>query len=270
MTETGGDEVIELPYVEQGDATGVPVVMLHGATDCWRSFEPVLPHLPDDIRAIAVTQRGHGDAPKPESAYLVEDLAGDVVDLMDELAIERAVLVGHSMGSWVARQIALDHPDRVEGLVLAGAFRGSLARDPEAAAAMKELADVPDPVTDEIAREFQVSTLATPIAAEQLDTFVAESLKLPARVWRELFLGFAELDQGDGMAELAIPALLVWGDRDAFIPREVQDELLDTLPDARLTVYEGVGHAVHWERPKRFAAEVAAFSRCSAGLQLSR
>ena len=72
------------------------------------------------------------------------------------------------------------------------------------------------------------------------------------------------------MAELEMPALLVWGDRVAFIPREVQDELLETLPDPRLKVYEGVGHAVHWERPRRFHRDVAAFSRCSAGLQLSR
>jgi pimeloyl-ACP methyl ester carboxylesterase len=77
----------DLPYVEQGDADGVPVVLLHGVTDSWRSFEPVLPHLPDSIRAIAVTQRGHGDAPKPESGYLIEDLAGDVVALMDELQL---------------------------------------------------------------------------------------------------------------------------------------------------------------------------------------
>ncbi|HEX5897578.1 MAG TPA: hypothetical protein VFY47_14715 [Thermoleophilaceae bacterium] len=56
----------------------------------------------------------------------------------------------------------------------------------------------------------------------------------------------------------------------AFIPREVQDELLDTLPDARLRVYEGVGHAVHWEQPERFAADVAEFSRYCAGLPLSR
>ena len=260
--------MIKLPYVEQGDPTGVPVVMLHGVTDSWRSFEPVLPHLPDDIRVIAVSMRGHVDAPKPEGGYLIEDLAGDVVGLMDELELAQAVVVGHSMGSWVARQIAIQHPERVLGLVLAGAFRGSLAGDPEAGAAMRELADVPDPVTDEIARAFQLSTLAKPIAPDQLDTFVAESLRLPAPAWRDLFLGFAELDQDDGA--LAAPALLVWGEHDAFIPREVQDELLERVPDARLEVYEGVGHALHWEQPKRFAADVAAFSRYSAALQLSR
>ena len=74
---------IRLPYIEQGDPSSVPLLLLHGATDSWRSYEPVLPHLPDDIHAIAVTQRGHGDAPKPSSGYTVDELAGDVAALIE-------------------------------------------------------------------------------------------------------------------------------------------------------------------------------------------
>jgi non-heme chloroperoxidase len=253
--------MIELPYKEQGDATGVPVVMLHGVTDSWRSFEHVLPHLPDDIRAIAVTQRGHADAPQPETGYRIEDLAGDVIDLLDELEIERAVVVGHSMGSWVAQQVAIDHPERVIGLVLAGSFGGRPGDDPEMQAFAAEMMSVRDPVTDEIARDFQDSTVARPLPPGQMDAFVAESLKVPARVWNQTFEGFLEVQQVEGLTRLTAPALLVWGERDAFIPRAVQDELLETLPDARLEVYEGVGHAVHWERPERFARDVVEFSR---------
>ena len=259
-----------LPYVEQGDADGVPVVMLHGVTDSWRSFEPVLPHLPDSIRAIAVTQRGHGDAPKPESGYLIEDLAGDVVALMDELELGPAIVVGHSMGSWVTQRIAIDHPERLLGVVLAGSFTGTQAGDPAMVALAREMGTVQDPVPDEVARDFQVSTVATPLAPETLDTFVNESLKVPARVWRDAFAGFAELDQADELTGVETPALLVWGDQDAFIAREAQNELLESLGDARLEVYKGVGHALHWEQPERFAADVVEFSRYCAGLPLSR
>ena len=56
---------VTLPYVEQGDPSGVPVVLLHGITDSWRSFAPVLPSLPASIHAFALTQRGHGDADRP-------------------------------------------------------------------------------------------------------------------------------------------------------------------------------------------------------------
>jgi len=257
--------MIKLPYVEQGDASGVPVVMLHGATDSWRSFEPVLPHLPDDIRAIAVTQRGHGEAPKPEGRYLVEDLAGDVVGLMDDLGIERAVVVGHSMGSWVTHRLAIGHPERLLGIVLAGSFQPRLAGDPEAEAVMHELADVPDPVTAEVARDFQVSTTARPLDPEFLEMVVSESLKLSARVWRALFEGFAGIDHAEELARVNLPALLLWGDKDAFIPRAVQDGLLETLPDSQLVAYEGTGHALHWEEPERFAADVIAFSRSVSG-----
>ena len=262
--------MIELPYVEQGDATGIPVVMLHGVTDSWRSFEHVLPHLPDDIRAVAVTQRGHGEAPKPESGYLIEDLAGDVVDLLDELGIERAIVVGHSMGSWVTQRVAIDHPERVSGVVLAGSFNGRPGADPAMQAFAAEMAAVRDPVPDEVARDFQESTIACPLPPGQIDEFVLESLKVPARVWSQAFTGFLEIDLAEGLAQLAAPAMLVWGEEDAFIPRAIQDELLEAIPDARLEVYQGVGHAVHWEQPLRFARDVAAFSRYSAGLQLSR
>ena len=112
--------------------------------------------------------------------------------------------------------------------------------------------------------------MASPLPAGQMDAFVSESLKVPARVWNQTFTGFLEVDHTEGLAGLAAPALLVWGEQDAFIPRAAQDELLEALPDARLEVYENVGHAVHWERPERFARDVAAFSRYCAGLQLSR
>jgi non-heme chloroperoxidase len=259
-----------LPYVEHGDPDGIPVVMLHGVTDSWRSFEPVLPHLPDSIRAIAVTQRGHGDAPKPDGGYLIEDLAADVVELMDDLELGPAILLGHSMGSWVAQRIAIDHPERLIGVVLAGSFSGTPSDDPELVALAEEMATLQDPVPAEVAREFQESTVATPLAPEALDTFVNESLKVPARVWGATFTGFLEVDHADGLENMTTPALLVWGDQDAFIPRGIQDELLEALADSRLNVYEGVGHALHWEQPERFAADIVEFSRYCAGLQLSR
>ncbi len=132
------------------------------------------------------------------------------------------------------------------------------------------MASVRDPISDEVARDFQDSTVASPLPAGQMDAFVSESLKVPARVWNQTFTGFLEIDHVDGLTQLAAPALLVWGERDAFIPRDVQDELLETLPDARLEVYENVGHALHWEQPERFAADIVEFSRYCAGQPLSR
>ncbi|MGH3995042.1 MAG: alpha/beta fold hydrolase, partial [Pseudonocardiaceae bacterium] len=74
---------LKLPYVEQGDPSGVPVVLLHAFADSWRSFERVLAYLPRSIHAFAVTQRGHGEAGRPASGYGVDEFAVDVVAFMD-------------------------------------------------------------------------------------------------------------------------------------------------------------------------------------------
>ena len=107
-----------LSYAEQGDSSRPAVVLLPGPTDSWLSYEPVLARLPESVRAIAVSQRGHGDSDKPATGYRVEDFAADVLLFLDALGIERAVLAGHSGSCLVARRVAIDQPERVAGLVL--------------------------------------------------------------------------------------------------------------------------------------------------------
>jgi pimeloyl-ACP methyl ester carboxylesterase len=116
-----------------------------------------------------------------------------------------------------------------------------------------------DPVDPSIAREFQQSTLAQPVPQEFFETAVRESLKLPARVWKALFGGFLEDDFSMRLSEIKAPTLLVWGDQDAFCLRSDQDKLMASIPMARLLVYHGTGHAVHWEQPARFAADLSVF-----------
>jgi pimeloyl-ACP methyl ester carboxylesterase len=249
---------VRLPYVEQGGRAGVPVVFLHGTSDSWRSFENVLPELPDWMRAIAVTQRGHGDADRPATGYRTQDFADDVAALMDALGLEKAFIVGHSMGGSIAQRFAIDHPARMLGLVLIGA-RASWHRHPGVLALGEAVATLSDPVDPDFVREFQLSTLARPISPAYLETVVAESLKLPARVWRA---AFAEcVFQADHTAELgsiATPTLLMCGGQDDFA-RDEQDTLVAAIPGASLLVYPDAGHALHWEEPQRFAADLAAF-----------
>jgi non-heme chloroperoxidase len=250
---------VRLQYVEQGEPHGIPVLLLHGWSDSWRSFEPVLPYLPGDLRAIALTQRGHGDADRPQSGYVPRDLAADAVALLGVLDIERALVVGHSMGAWVAERIAVDWPERVRGLVLAGAL-GPVEGNPVATELFDEVLTFSDPIDPGFVAEFQRSTIARPLPDGQLEVFVAESLKMPARVWRATAAAFRDIDVYADAAAIAAPALVIWGDRDDITPRDEQDRLVAAIPQARLRVYEGTGHALHWEEPARFAADVAAFA----------
>ena len=111
---------VTLPYVEQGDPAGMPMLFLHAIADSWRSFEPILPHLPKSVRAIALTQRGHGEASRPAADYRPHDFAADLAAFMDAVRLDAAVIVGASSGGFVARRFAIDYLQRTLGLVLLG------------------------------------------------------------------------------------------------------------------------------------------------------
>jgi pimeloyl-ACP methyl ester carboxylesterase len=250
---------VRLPYVEQGDPAGVPVLLLHGMTSSWRSFAPMLLYLPPSIHAFAITQRGHGEADRPATGYHPRDFAADVAAFLDAHQIEKAVIVGHSMGSTVALRFALDYPERTHALVPMGAFV-RYATNP----VMKEFVEetvalLTDPIPWDVARDFQESTLAAPISPLFLETMIAESRKAPARVWRAGFAGLFTDEHVARLGDIQAPTLLVWGDQDAFVPVSDPRHLLFTIGSARLEVYRYVGHAVHWEKPARVAADLVAF-----------
>ncbi len=250
---------VRLPYVEQGDPAGVPVLLLHGYTDSWRSWKPVLPYLPATIHAFVPTQRGHGDADRPATGYGPRDFAADAAAFMDAVGIGPAVVVGTSMGSIVAQRFALDYPARTKGLVLVAA--ATTWRTPAALELWDVVATLEDPIDPGFVREFQESTLAQPVAPAFIDTVVAESLKVPARVWRAaLREGHLEANLATELGAIQAPTLIVSGDRDAIHLRSEQASLVRAIPDARLVVYPNAGHAIHWEEPTRFAADLLAFT----------
>lgn len=246
---------VGLHVVEQGDPDGIPVILLHGYSDTWYSFSRVLPLLSPRIHAFAIDQRGHGDSDKPAAGYAMRQLADDVLAFMDVRGIAKATIVGHSMGSFVAQQVALAAPARVEALVLIGA-----ALHVNAFNGMDELeaavAELTDPVSLAFTREFQESTIHAPVPEEFVERVSEDSRRLPAVAWRELMQEMRAMGSTAGLAQRRIPALLAWGDRDALVPRAAVEMLLALLPDATLSVYEETGHATHWERPERFAREL--------------
>jgi pimeloyl-ACP methyl ester carboxylesterase len=221
------------------------------------AFEPVLPLLPSFVHAYAVTHRGHGDASRPGS-YGLEDLVDDVVRFLDAVGLASAVVVGHSMGSVVATRFAIDHPDRARGLVVMGGAPSfaTLGLDEMT----EELAAMSDPVDVGYLRAFQESTLARPVPAAFLDLVVRESAKVSIETFRGAWQDTVLTDSSAGLRAITAPTLVVWGERDAFTPRSAQGELVAAIPGARLSVYAGAGHAMHWEEPARFAAELAAFA----------
>jgi non-heme chloroperoxidase len=250
---------LRLEYVERGNADGLPVIFLHGVTDSWGAFEGVLARLPDEFHAIALSQRGHGNSSRPAGGYRLADFAADVVRVLDALEIPRAVIVGHSMGSLVAQQFAISHPERTLGVVLMGSAPNVRECKVIQAYARDEVAGLTDPIDPAFAREFQVATIARPVAEGLIDACVLESLKVPARVWRDAFAGFIDIDFTDALRWLRVPVLVASGDRDGFFPLDHALRLHDLIPGSRLLVYEGGGHAFHWEDPDSFVRDLVGF-----------
>ncbi len=250
---------VSLPYVEQGDPSGVPVILLHAIADSWRSFELVLSNLPASVHAFALTQRGHGDASRPARGYHPRDFAEDLAAFMDALYLRAAVVVGASSGGFIARRFAIDHPGRTLGLV----FLGSPAnlRDKPGVQEMWDstISKLEDPIDPDLVREFAEGTLVQPVPQAVLETIVRENLKAPALVWRDTFKGLLEDDSLRELHKIEAPTLVVWGDRDVILPRSDQESLAAAIAGSRLLVYEGAGHAFYWEKPGRVAADLATF-----------
>lgn len=188
----------------------------------------------------------------------MRDLAADVLAFMDAKQIVRATIVGHSMGSYVAQQVALAAPRRVSHLVLVGSSTAprTITGFAEFATAVTALED---PVPTRFLRDFQVSTVYQNVSDAFIERAVSESAKLPARVWKALLAGMTATDPATPLGRSGIPTLMLWGEKDAYMSRSEQDALLATIRSARLKPYPNTGHALHWEHPADFARDVDLF-----------
>ena len=236
MTSTATlDGGLTLSYAEQGKRSRQAVLLLPGPTDSWRSYEPVLARLPSSVRAVAVSQRGHGDSDKPMSGYRVEDFAADVVPFLDVLGIDRAVLAGHSGSCPVVRRVAIDQPEHVAGLVLE-ASPTTLHGD----ARLEEFV------------ETVVSDLAEPDQRQLRPLLYRRDLVGGARP-QGLGPARGRVAQGGGtrvegdvrrtpalrrhpqLEHITAPALLIWGEADALVRHDMQDVLAERIPDTTIS-----------------------------------
>jgi non-heme chloroperoxidase len=252
---------VELHYVEQGDPQGRVLIFLHGFTDSWQTWDLVLSHLSRSYRAYALTQRGHGDSDKPACCYRVADYVRDVLAFMDLQNITQATLIGHSMGSYIAAQVAADHPERIDRLVLIGwgparpASPAAVERVIKLNTYIESLEDRIDPA---FVRDFVTSSVVSALPQAYVERQVAESLKVPLFVWRQMLANRLDSEPEPPLGPIAARTLVLYGDHDVYVS-EGQHRLMSIMPDATYIVYPATGHALHWDQPRRFVADVHAF-----------
>jgi len=250
---------LRLHYAEQGDREEKAIIFLHAYADSWFSYGRVLPLLSPAYHAFALDQRGHGDSDKPECCYAADDYAADVDAFMEAVGIDEATLVGDSSGGLIAQRVALDYPHRVSRLVLIGS--PTTLVDNEAVIEWWEsLRTLEDPIPPEFVRELLESIIHHPVPEEFLERAISQSLKVPARVWRDYWEGVVlGVDDTARLGEIGAPTMILWGEWDALLPREEQERRAAAIPDATLLVYPETGHLAHWVRPGWVVRDLEAF-----------
>jgi pimeloyl-ACP methyl ester carboxylesterase len=176
-----------------------------------------------------------------------------VVAFLDAMDLPSAVLVGSSSGGYVAQRVAVDHPDRVAGLVLVGAPRSLHGRP--------AFADEVDRLTDPVDPEWVRASLAWfplhhPVPDWYLADRVADGARTPARVWQQALAGLTEAPPPTETGTITAPTVIIWGERDDLLPRTDADLLAAAIPNAHLVIYEDTGHLVLWECPDRVAHDL--------------
>jgi pimeloyl-ACP methyl ester carboxylesterase len=250
-----------IAYDRRGD--GPPVVLLHGYVGDRRTWRLQLEGLSDEFTVVAWDQPGYGGSSDPPAGFGLHDMADCLAAFIDALGLGRPHVVGLSFGGGLALELYRRRPAVPASLVLAGAYAGwagSLPADEverRLAQALRLAGLPPDRLVDEL-RPTLFSESAPP---GPVDEFLACAADFHAAGLRASARAIAAADLRDVLPRVAVPALVLHGDRDVRAPVEVARALHDGIPGSRLVVMEGVGHASCVEAPERFNAEVRAFLR---------
>jgi pimeloyl-ACP methyl ester carboxylesterase len=246
----------EIAFVERGGRS--PLLLVHAFPLDHRMWAPQMDAFAPARRVVAPDLAGFGGSTVPGRAS-VEAHADDLAMLLDDLHIERAVVVGLSMGGYIALAMWRRHSRRLAGLVLADTRAG--ADTDEARANRRTLAsDVGERGAD-AAREAMLPGLLSPGAAPALREHVAEIIggQAPAGITAALGAMAARPDATGDLAAIEVPTLVLVGRRDTVTPPTEAEAIAQAIPGARLAIVPGAGHLANLEEPGAFNAALRGF-----------
>jgi pimeloyl-ACP methyl ester carboxylesterase len=265
--------------------SGPALLLLHGMTNSSQTWEGVAPYLSDRFTLIAPDLLGHGESATPRGDYSLGAHASGARDILTALGIERATVVGHSLGGGIAMQFAYQFPERCERLVLVSS--GGLGREVHVVlrAAALPGADFVLPLLTSagllsVGRGVGgvLRRLGLP-PSEDLDVLGRGFASLDSAGSRQAFLHTvrAVIEPGgqrvSAQSRLALaallPTLIVWGERDSIIPVAHGVAAHEAMPGSRFEVFPGAGHMPHDADPERFAALLVDFWESTEPAQLA-
>lgn len=248
---------INIYYEEQGE--GDPLVLISGLGYGLWQWHRMIPGLAEHFRVIAFDNRGAGLSDKPAGPYSAPMMAADTFGLMDALGIDSAIIVGHSMGGFIAQQMVLDAPERVSRLVLASTNFGGPNHVPITEKAMAAMMDRSGSVVDVVTRGIEVATApgyleAHPETVDALINYRMGNPVPPEAYQAQMAVGLGLIDAANAfegrLEDVQTPTLILFGEHDAVVPVGNADLLAEQLPNSTVTILPGAGHIFPIETPE--------------------
>ncbi len=247
--------------------SGPVVLLVHGMAGSAATWKSVLPRLARDHTVIAPDLLGHGQSDKPRTDYSLGAFAAGLRDLLVALGLERATVVGHSLGGGIAMQMAYQHPERVERLVLVGS--GGLGKE---VSPLLRLLTVPGAeylmpliftsysrdIGNRISLLLKRGGLRAPAIEEGWRAYVSLTQSENRSAFVKTLRSVVDLNgqcvNAHDRLYLAghMPTLIMWGERDQIIPVHHAHEAHAAMPGSRLELFAESGHFVHSEEPDHF------------------
>jgi 3-oxoadipate enol-lactonase len=237
---------VKLFYKEFGN--GQPIIFLHGYPLDHSIWMPLIPLLETNARLIMPDLRGHGQSPAPNGVYSMELLSADILSLMNDLKIEKAILAGHSMGGYVALAFARDHPDRLAGLALVASH--CYADPSDRLQARLDTADrvektgsilfIAENMLPNLTSNMEIQNKLKPIIENTKPAGVVGVLRGIAR----------RKDTSDVLVNIDVPAVIIAGEEDRIIPIDRMRQMANLMKKPWLEIIPHAGHMPMMEKPK--------------------
>ena len=260
MTKVGA---LNMEYYDEGSGPPLLLIMgLGGQASSWG--EPLLEQLQAHFRTVRFSNRGTGATDKPAGGYTIRQMAEDAAGLMEAIGLKQAHVFGISMGGMIAQELALNHPERVQGLVLGCTTCGpahSVAVPAQTLAQFGQIMQLP--VEERIERFWEI-TVTPEFKADRAD-FLKRILELgvatptPMETFGLHFAAIQAMDTYDRLPQITSPTLVIHGDRDILVPVENAEILHERIPGSRVRIVRGTGHCFFWEEPDEVVEEVVQF-----------
>ena len=243
---------------------GDPLVLIMGLRRNAEWWYCQLPVLAEHFQVIAFDNRGAGRSDKPVMEYSIRLFAEDTAGLMDALGIKRAGILGYSMGGYIAQELALNYPDKVDKMILASTGCGGDRAVLMAPERMEKFQATAGLTPEEILRknmDIYFSDAFVEQNPEKIEMFVDISLRhpQPEDAFLRQFDGCLNHDTVDRLQRINTPTLILTGDDDPLVPPENSEILKELIPHADLFVFPGGRHCAIIENANDYNQKVIDF-----------